>query len=113
MAFQVVIPLIHSYSATAQALILLVLLVGSYVHRTTRLVIAALALLLLAFKTLVPFVRLLFWAFKGIAWMGFYVHYFQVALGFMVTGATIFLNGVEWLGKELEKNARGERNDEE
>lgn len=81
---------IHEYSTKTQLLILFFLLLGSYAHRRARLTIGFFASAYLAFKVLVPIFRLavwffgiLLWIFKAIAMFGFYVHYFQYALGFI------------------------------
>ena len=90
----------HEYSAKIQLLILFFLLLGSYAHRGARLTIGFFASTYLAFKVAVPIFRLamwlfqyLWWIFKAIAMFGFYVHYFQYALGFIVATIGFILSG--------------------
>jgi len=104
MMFSIAIPLIHNFSLKIQLLVLFLLLVGSYLHRGARRTIAFLCTAYLAFKVIVPLSRLLFWLFKAIAMFGFYVHYFQVGLGFIVAGVVfIFDDGLKWLQRELDR----------
>jgi len=98
------IPLINYFSVKIQITILLSLLFISYLNRGARFVIAGLATVYLAFKLLIPLFRLLFWIFKGIAMFGFYVHFFSVGAGFIITAvAFVFGDGLEMLLRELEK----------
>jgi hypothetical protein len=41
--------------------------------------------------------------------LGFYIHYFQVGIGFIMTGVGAAILFVEGLVKELEKNRQQER----
>jgi hypothetical protein len=102
--FYIAIPLIHNFSIKIQLITLFLLLFGTYLHRGTRLSICILSAAYLAFKAIVPIFRLLFWLFKSIAMFGFYVHYFQLGLGFIVAGVLfVFDDGLKWLARELEK----------
>jgi len=104
MMLSIAIPLIHHFSIKIQLLILFLLLVGSYLHRGARRTITILSTAYLAFKVIIPFFRLLFWLFKAIAMFGFYFHYFQVGMGFIVAAVLfVFDDGLKWLQQELEK----------
>jgi uncharacterized oligopeptide transporter (OPT) family protein len=104
MFFHIAIPFIHNYSIKIQFLILSLLLAGSYLHRGARRTIAFLASAYLAFKVIVPIIRLLFWLFKAISIFGFYVHYFQIGISFIAAGVVfVFDDGLKWLARELEK----------
>ena len=104
MFFHIAIPFIHDYSIKVQFIFLSLLLVGSCLHRGARRTIAFLAATYLACKLVLPIFRLLLWLFKAVAMFGFYVHYFQVGLGFIVAGTMfIFNDGLKWLVNELEK----------
>jgi hypothetical protein len=104
LQFHVALPLIHHYSIKVQLLVLFLLLILSYLHRGARRSIAFLSTAYIAFKIIVPTFRLLVWLFKAIAMFGFYVHYFQIGLGFIIAGAMfIFDDGLKWLAQELDK----------
>ena len=104
MFFHVAIPFIHNYSIKVQFLVLFLLLVGSCLHRGARRTITFLVTAYLVCKLVLPTFRLLLWLFKAIAMFGFYVHYFQIGLGFIAAGTIfIFGDGLRWLAKELAK----------
>jgi len=101
------LPFISEYSAKIQAGILSVLLLASYLNRRARVAIGGLAGIYLAFKILVPLVGWLWYIFKGIAWLGFYIHYFQVAIGFALTAiAFVSSDGLDMLVRELDRRER-------
>ncbi|KIM38497.1 hypothetical protein M413DRAFT_242357 [Hebeloma cylindrosporum] len=101
------LPFISEYSAKVQIGILSVLLLASYLNRRARIAIAGLASVYLAFKILGPLVRWLWYLFKGIAWLGFYIHYFQVAIGFALTAIAFVSNdGLDILIRELDSRER-------
>ncbi|KDR79496.1 hypothetical protein GALMADRAFT_1243127 [Galerina marginata CBS 339.88] len=108
------LPLIYGYSAKVQLCVLSILLLISYLHRGARFAIAAIASAYLAFKTLIPLAGWTFYIFKGIAMFGFYITYFKIGIGYIMTAIDFVLNdGLEALIKELdkleEKRKRGRR----
>jgi len=101
------LPFISEYSVKIQAGILSVLLLSSYLNRRARVAIGGLVSLYLAFKILVPLVGWLWSIFKGIAWLGFYIHYFQVAIGFVFIAISFVTNdGLDMLVRELDRRER-------
>ena len=101
------LPFISEYSIKVQVGILLVLLLASYLNRVAKFAIGGLASIYLGFKILVPLIGWLWYIFKGIAWLGFYIHYFQMAIGFALAGiAFIFSDGLEMWVKELNRRER-------
>ncbi|KAF8148070.1 hypothetical protein B0H34DRAFT_669173 [Crassisporium funariophilum] len=101
------LPLIHEYSIKVQLSILAMLLVASYCHRGIRFVLGGLATLYLAFHVLSPVVRWGFYAFKFIAMFGFYIHYFQIGVGIIVTGvAFVYTDGIDALTQALEQGRK-------
>jgi hypothetical protein len=103
------LPLINQFSALTQSGILALLIVVSYLHGRARYVIVGLILAFLGFKCLLPVARWGYVIFKWIAMLGFYIHYFQAGIGFIMSG----IGGVaifgEGLIKEMEKKRREER----
>jgi hypothetical protein len=101
------LPFISEYSAKVQVGIILVLLLASYLNGRARVAIGGLASIYLAFKILVPLVGWLWYIFKGIAWLGFYIQYFQVAIGFALTAVAFVMNdGLDMLIRELDRRER-------
>ena len=101
------LPLISQYSAKVQVGILSVLLLASYLNRRARVATSGLASIYLAFKILVPLIGWLWNIFKGIAWLGFYIHYFQVAVGFAFTAVAFVTNdGLDMLLREMDRRER-------
>jgi hypothetical protein len=103
------LPLINQFSALTQSLILALLIVVSYLHRGARYVIAGLILAFVGSKCLLPVARWGYMIFKWIAMLGFYIHYFQAGIGFIMTGIGAVAMFGEGLIKEMEKNRREER----
>ena len=103
------LPLISHFSALTQSGILGLLIVFSYLNKGARYVIGGLIVLLIGFKVLLPIVRWAYIIFKWVAMMGFYLHHFQVGIGFILSGAGGVILFVEGLLKELEKNRQAER----
>ncbi|CAA7270517.1 unnamed protein product [Cyclocybe aegerita] len=102
------IPFIHGFSLKIQVSILLTLLLASYLNKTARFVIAALATGYLAFKILVPVVQVVIYVFKGVAMFGFYMHYFRIAVG-MIGGGIVFVwNYVSELVEEAKRQEEEE-----
>lgn len=100
----IALPLISRYSFWTQFSILGVLILISYLHRTTRRILAALATAFVGFKVLVPVVKLIVYLFKGIAWIGFYIYFFQHAMSTAAGWFTVFLeDGLPWFFNEIEK----------
>ncbi|KAF9477264.1 hypothetical protein BDN70DRAFT_881358 [Pholiota conissans] len=107
---QVGFPLIYAYSAKVQLSIISSLLVISYLNRRARLVIASLAAVYLAFKVIVPLVGWLVYLFKGVAWFGFYIYFFQKAIQYAISAVDyMFSDGLEALIRELDKRDRNGR----
>ena len=101
------LPFISEYSAKIQAGVLSVLLLASYLNRRARFAIGGLTSIYLAFKILVPLVGCLWYIFKGIAWFGFYIHYFQVAIGFVLIAIGFVSNdGLDMLVREMDRRNR-------
>jgi len=101
------LPFISEYSVKVQVGILSVLLLTSYLNRPARFAIGGLASSYLGFKILVPLIGWLWYLFKGIAWLGFYIHYFQMAIGFALAGiAFLFNDGLEMWIKEMDRRER-------
>jgi hypothetical protein len=101
------LPFISEYSIKVQVGILSVLLLASYLNRLARFAIGGFASIYLGFKILVPLIGWLWHIFKGIAWLGFYIHYFQMAIGFALAGITsLFNDGLEIWVKEQERRQR-------
>ncbi|KAJ7438151.1 hypothetical protein FB451DRAFT_1416397 [Mycena latifolia] len=90
-------PYLNAYSLWSQFLILVALIGLSYRYRRPRLVLVVLLLIYTIFKTTMPLVRWGFWAFKAIAWFGFYIHFFVVGAGYMFVGAAAVWNAPELL----------------
>ncbi|EAU86557.1 hypothetical protein CC1G_07753 [Coprinopsis cinerea okayama7 len=87
------IPFISNYSFWTQLWILTSLFILSYTHRTPRLVIATVTSAYLAWQIVVPLVRWFTIAFKAVAWFGFYLHFFWIAV-------TMACNAVFWVLEE-------------
>ncbi|KAJ6574210.1 hypothetical protein B0H19DRAFT_933912 [Mycena capillaripes] len=90
-------PYLNIYSLTIQFLILLVLIGVSYRYRRFRLILVALLGIYTAYKITVPLARWGFTAFKAIAWMGFYINFFVLGVGYIVAGAVAVWNFPELL----------------
>ena len=98
------VPFISSYSLKFQLITLFVLLFISYLHRGTRLLLACLATLYIAFLCVIPLIRWTYYLFKAIAMFGFYVHHFWMGLGFLVIGVEwVMDNGTTYATCVLEK----------
>jgi len=100
------LPLISSFSIPVQLLILTILLILSYLNRPIRLGVLASITALFAVKLLIPLFKWAFWLFKAISWAGFYLYFFQIALGYagQAVGMVETLgDGLGMLFKELEK----------
>jgi len=100
------LPLISSFSITVQLSILTILLVLSYLNRPIRIGVLATIAALFALKLLIPLFNWGLWLFKAIAWAGFYVYFFQIAVGYagQAVGMVETLgDGLGMLFKELEK----------
>ena len=103
------LPLITHFSALTQSGILALFILVSYLHKGARYVIAGLILAFIGSKALLPVARWAYIIFKWIATMGFYVHYFQIGIGFIATGIGGVVLFVEGFLKELEKHRQEER----
>ena len=86
------IPLVSQYSFWTQFFILGTLIVASYLHRTTRVVVATGGTGLIVLKFLIPTVKLVIYLLKGLAWLGFYAFFIQYAI----------TSGIGWLSWLLE-----------
>lgn len=93
MSFE--LPFISSYSLRYQLGILLVLLFLSYLHRGVRLTLAFLATLYIGFFSIVSVIRWIYYLFKAIAMLGFYMHFFLMGLRYIILG-------LEWAQNELD-----------
>jgi hypothetical protein len=108
------LPLISQYSFWTQFSILGVLLFISYHHRTSRLVLATLATCFVGLKVLIPITNFLLYLFKGIAWIGFYIYFFQHALSTAASWlTTLFEDGLPWIFNELDKARAANAQEEE
>lgn len=106
-AMLVALPFIYEYPIKVQLSILLFFLVISYVNRRARIAIGSLAGAYLGFKILVPVMGWAFFLFKGVAWFGFYIYFFQKAVRYAITSFDyIFGDGLESLIRELDKHGR-------
>lgn len=106
MAF-VPLPIIGELALKFQFSILAILLVVSYIHRTSRLAFSGVITLYAGYKFLVPVSVWIFgwtlWLAKGIAMLGFYIHFFQLGLGYLATGVSYLSSDFhEWLVHGLE-----------
>ncbi|KAJ7893274.1 hypothetical protein B0H13DRAFT_1719491 [Mycena leptocephala] len=90
-------PYIHSYSLTTQFVILLILVATSYRYRRFRLLVLAFLGIYTTYKITVPLARWAYAAFKAIAMFGFYIHFFVLGIGYIVTGAIAVWNFPELL----------------
>ncbi|RXW22436.1 hypothetical protein EST38_g3431 [Candolleomyces aberdarensis] len=98
------LPLISQYSFWTQFSILGILVFISYLHRTSRLVLATLTTCFVGLKILIPIFNLLLYLFKGIAWIGFYIYFFQHALTTAASWLTTFFeDGLPWFFNEIDK----------
>ncbi|KAF9044139.1 hypothetical protein BJ165DRAFT_1333369, partial [Panaeolus papilionaceus] len=99
------LPFISGYSFKVQALILLPILAASYLHRRTRHVFGAIASLYIVFKLAIPTAQWIWYIFTGIAMLGFYIHFFSVAMGYVLYGLGVIFGEafLTALLEELEK----------
>ncbi|KAF8066510.1 hypothetical protein FPV67DRAFT_1190689 [Lyophyllum atratum] len=100
------LPLIGHYPALHQSLILALLLLISYFHKRARYLLSGLVLLFLGYKTVVPIARVGYAVFKGVAMLGFYVHYFQVGVGVIMAGIGGVMIFLETVGQEGSERTR-------
>ncbi|KAF9456667.1 hypothetical protein BDZ94DRAFT_1275107 [Collybia nuda] len=101
------LPLIHQFSALTQSGILASLLLISYLNTRARYLVLTLLSLYLGAKIVPPICKWGLVLFKWIAMLGFYGTYFQIGLGFVVTGFGGVLVFFENAAKELEKGRTG------
>ncbi|KAJ7054261.1 hypothetical protein C8F01DRAFT_1164563 [Mycena amicta] len=95
-------PYLSSFALTNQLLILISLCIISYVYRPIRLAILG---LLGSYAVYVVGRILLRWgfvSFKAIAWFGFYVYFFLIGVGYIITGASTIWNLPETLSSFVE-----------
>ncbi len=101
------LPIIRNFELKIQLSIFATLLVISYLHRIPRIVLSGLITRYVALKFLIPIAIWAFgwiiWLVKAIAMLGFYIHFFQLGLGYLANGAAFLSSDVcEWLVKSLE-----------
>lgn len=76
----------------------------SYLHRTTRVVVATLVSGFIALKVLIPTVKFIIYLLKGLAWIGFYVFFIQQAINSGINALSWLLeDALPWLANELDK----------
>ncbi|KAF7369520.1 hypothetical protein MVEN_00281800 [Mycena venus] len=81
------LPYLRSYSLPAQFIILIILCALSYRYPRFRLAVLGTLGVYTTYKVTPPLFRWAFAAFKTIVWFGFYVHFFILGVGYIVTGA--------------------------
>ncbi|KAF7303931.1 hypothetical protein MIND_00623700 [Mycena indigotica] len=95
-------PYLHTFALPNQLLILVSLCILSYLYRPFRLAVFGI------FGSYVVYIvgRLLlrwgFVSFKAIAWFGFYVNFFLIGIGYIVTAGTTLWNLPEMLSGFVE-----------
>ena len=108
------LPFIHGYSTTAQLLILFALLFLSYVNRHARGVIGILSIVVLVYKLAVPLSAWGWYAFKGIAMLGFYIKFFLVGWRYIKSTIDYFFPSfLDGLVEAWEKSGEESRQREE
>lgn len=101
------LPFIYDYSGKVQLSVILLFTLISYLNARARLVIGSLVGAYLAFKILVPVVGWATYTVKNIAWIGFYVYFFQKAVHYAFSSYEYILGeGLESLIRELDKHSR-------
>ncbi|KAG5638604.1 hypothetical protein H0H81_011494 [Sphagnurus paluster] len=106
------LPFLSSFSSLHQSLILAFLIVISYFHRYARWGASGLILAFVVYESIVPVTQWAFKIFKWIAMFGFYVNYFQIGVGFIITGVggvLAFFDQVAAQAKEEKEGARRSR----
>lgn len=101
------LPIIGDLELKIQLSILATLLAIGYFHRVSRLVLSGLISLYIAYTFLIPIATWTFgwviWLVKAVAMLGFYIHFFQLGLGYLAAGVAFLSSDArEWLVKGLE-----------
>ncbi|KAF7313986.1 hypothetical protein HMN09_00557100 [Mycena chlorophos] len=95
-------PYLHNFTLLNQFLILVSLCIIAYVYRPIRLALLGILGSYAVYVVGKVLIRWGFVAFKGIAWMGFYLYFFLIGVGYILTAATTLWNLPEMLSGLVE-----------
>ncbi|KXN81956.1 hypothetical protein AN958_03364 [Leucoagaricus sp. SymC.cos] len=101
------LPVFQDLASKYQLILLASLLIFSYFQRPIRLALLGSITIYAGYKFLIPagiwVFSWIFWLAKAIAMLGFYIHFFQLGLGYLVTWVSYLSPDVhDWLVGMLE-----------